>query len=1151
MSRGPRHLAAALQRASAGTVLIVVTLVGMALVSLVSARQLTRAAEARREAADAAIREYAAYSARMFAEGAYRAFESVRLRTLTPILGTDIARNRPLPTLQAFKANVTRELRQSGIPTGDSVVGFFIAHPGTGAFEGVGAVADSVTAARLIQALRAAPETRTARLTSTRFVTLDAPALSAAFIRVSSDRGDSALYGFTVDRTVWFTAIGDAVTRQLPLLPASFVDPTWRYLTDPQRMDTLIAISVSDARGRVHYQSRAPFPTRLSGEFNALNGPAAFRVVATLHPAMDTLLRHETRQAETVDPALGALLPPLALFFVIVAAAQLWRQRNLARARRTFVATVSHELRTPLAQIRLYIETLLLGRAETEAEKRSWLDIVARETRKLGAIVDNILLFSHLDAGRARLEKETTDLGELVEEVVESFVPLARSRDMRLVADAPSRIIASVDPRALRQIVANLLENALKYGPAGQTVSVELERVGRLARLSIRDEGPGIPASRRRRIWQPFGTVRIGDGTGIGLAVVRGLVREHGGRLLVDDNEVGRGACFSVELPVLEPAMPAATHAPNEYPSAAPRLSRMQRRLWQMDAGSLGLSAVLLAITGLSLVAAWSLRSAWVRQQESTDHGIREYAAFGARLFYDRSFGVFESLRLRALAPAMGRSAAGTPLPLADLRRSAQQQLLLSGVALSSDVGFFRLDPVSGAYEGIDAAADLALGPAIQRAVQEAEALAIPPNEPVRWMVLFDRTPHLSLGYVMQESALGAPRAAYGLIAPRVRLWDAVGRTALRELQLLPPSLTSPDWRWLVDQARSDSVVAVTMTDTEGRVFFTSRAPFPESPVGEFDTRNIPGGALISATLHPHLVTRMRERFNAPQRAVTHLAIGGIDAPVRLDALIAVMSLLLLGAVVFQLKREYSLARARRDFIASVSHELRTPLAQMRMFAETLQLGRERDAEERLRWLNVVGRETRRLGDLVENILLFSHLGADVSKLEKERTDLGELVEEIVEAYVPVFMERGARIIADAPSRIFVLVDPRAMRQVIVNLLDNALKYGPKGQTVRIAVERVDGVAQLSVQDQGPGIAPDDRRRIWEPFVRLGRYAGTTAGSGIGLSVVRGLVERHGGTIAVEDAPGGGARFVVTLEISESAAGLPLRATGEWSVRGR
>jgi two-component system, OmpR family, phosphate regulon sensor histidine kinase PhoR len=1133
MPRGLRHLVAALQRANAGSALIVATLVGMALLALFSWRQLTRAVAARRSAADAAITEYAAYSARMFAEGAYRRLEAVQVRVLLPVL---VRRAGALPSLDAFRRSGEMELRRLGLGEAPGV-GFFIANLDANEVRGSGAATSPGTQRSLLTAIRLAPPPNDIRVTPTRWADLDAVPLTALYAGAADGPAARPLvYGFTIDRAALWRSIGDGVMTQLPLLPATFVDPEWRYLTDPQRMDTLVAIAAHDAAGRVLYRSRAEFAPRLSGEFNALNGPAAFRVTATLHPDMEALLRESTRQAAAVGAPVPTMLPVVSLLLVLVAAAQFRRQRSMARARRTFVGAVSHELRTPLAQIRLYTETLQLGRAGSADERLRWLDIVSREAHKLGGIVDNILLFSNLDAGRARLEKEPTDLGELIEEVVESFVPLAKQREMRIFADAPSRIVAMVDPRAMRQVVGNLLDNALKYGAPRQTVTIELDRVGAAARLTVCDQGPGIPESGRRRIWRPFHTVRVGDGTGIGLAVVRGLVRQHAGRVDVVAGPEGRGACFVVELP----ALPAGS-------VAQPVTVIATRRPRHIDAAAWGLTSVLLAITALSLGAAWYLRSSWVAQQEATDQAIREYAAFSARQFYDRSFGVFESLRYRALAPAVAPDA-GSAVSLEDVAATGRSALARIGMSPSpATTGFFRLDRHTGAYEGIDVARDSGLRAPIAAAITEAETLAVAPNEPVRLMALLDRQPALSIGYVMRAPAGDAEGVAWGFVASRTHIWEAAGNTVLRELMLLPPSLIDPEWRWLVDPAGSDSIVAITLADAEGRVVYRSREPFADSPVGEFDTRNIPGGVLMSATLHPTLVQQLRERFNAPQRAVTHLALAGIS--LRMDVLIAVLSLLLVSAIIFQLKREQSLLRARRDFIASVSHELRTPLAQMRMFTETLLLGRERDAEERGRWLDVVSRESRRLGDLVENILLFSHLGADATQLEKERTDLGELVEEIVEAYLPVSLQRDARIVADAPTGIFVMVDPRAMRQVVVNLLDNALKYGPKGQVVRIDLEQSGHTARLTVTDQGPGIAREDRRRIWEPFVRLGRYAGTTGGSGIGLSVVRGLVERHGGSIQVDDAPGGGARFIVELETSLSAEGLPLRATGEWNVR--
>lgn len=355
------------------------------------------------------------------------------------------------------------------------------------------------------------------------------------------------------------------------------------------------------------------------------------------------------------------------------------------------------------------------------------------------------------------------------------------------------------------------------------------------------------------------------------------------------------------------------------------------------------------------------------------------------------------------------------------------------------------------------------------------------------------------------------------------------GDRILARQPLLPPSLIDPSWRYNEEHS-TDSLIAVSVFTPQGKELYRSSEEFASSVSGAFEFRTVPGGIRVVATLHPHLVETMRERLRANQRNVIAFTydrngrqLVGFELPIEL--LLPSLTVLLAIAVVLHLWRERSLVRARRDFVASVSHELHTPLAQIRMFTETLQLGRERDAEERQRWLNIISREARRLGDLVENILLFSHIDADRAKLETERTDLGELIEEVVEGYVQIAEQRGMRILADAPSRIFSMVDPRAMRQIIVNLLDNALKYGPAGQTVSIELERIGSVAHITIADQGPGIAAADRKRMWEPFVRLGKDAGATLGSGIGLAVVRGLVEQHGATIALGDAPEGGRRL--------------------------
>ena len=570
--------------------------------------------------------------------------------------------------------------------------------------------------------------------------------------------------------------------------------------------------------------------------------------------------------------------------------------------------------------------------------------------------------------------------------------------------------------------------------------------------------------------------------------------------------------------------------------------------------GTVFFGVLLLTMTLLSITSAIALRRLTEQRQHTADTAMREYASLGARLFGDRAFGVFEGSRLRVLAPIYGqRVAPGAPLPsLEAFARYASTELDQIGFAVGdTNRGFFAIDRRAGTIRGTGAAANAAIAADIQRMVRERPVPSDRRLEPLVWLMV-DLAEPITVGYTALRSTSGEQLAYYGFTYSRRVGWKQVGDAVIRDLPLLPGGYVDSLYRYGLDPSRTDSLIAMRLYDTNGKVLYDSRPPFAGSVEGEFWFRTGPGAFRAVATLHPQLVEQMRHSLNASGRAAVSFAYlkngQQAQASIPVDVLLPLVSLVLAVVAGVGLWRERGLTRARRDFVASVSHELRTPLAQIRMFTETLLLKRERDEEERAHWLSIVSREARRLGDLVENILLFSHIDADRTKLEKERTDLGELIEEIVEGYVPIATQKGMRIVADAPSRIFSMVDPRAMRQIVVNLLDNALKYGPKGQTVTIELERIGSVARIIVTDQGPGIPPADRRLMWEPFVRggKGRGRGITGGSGIGLAVVRNLVTLHGAHIMVDDAPEGGARFTIRLEVSESAEGLPLRATGEF-----
>jgi signal transduction histidine kinase len=265
--------------------------------------------------------------------------------------------------------------------------------------------------------------------------------------------------------------------------------------------------------------------------------------------------------------------------------------------------------------------------------------------------------------------------------------------------------------------------------------------------------------------------------------------------------------------------------------------------------------------------------------------------------------------------------------------------------------------------------------------------------------------------------------------------------------------------------------------------------------------------------------------------AASRLVIGGLPAS-RLPVLIGLLALTaaLALAALQQLRREHQLARVRADFVSSVSHELRTPLAQIRLFSETLLLNRVRSEAEGRRALEIIHQESQRLTHLVDNVLFFSRAERGLERVSAAPAPLATLTADLVDTFLPLARASRANIRVDVLDTPDAVIDPAAFRQIVLNLLDNAIKYGPPGQTIVVSVERRGADGIVAVSDQGSGVPLEARARIWEPYTRL--VTSTTsaiAGTGIGLAVVRRLVELHGGSAWVEDAPGGGARFIVSF----------------------
>ncbi|MCL4523993.1 MAG: HAMP domain-containing histidine kinase [Acidobacteria bacterium] len=235
--------------------------------------------------------------------------------------------------------------------------------------------------------------------------------------------------------------------------------------------------------------------------------------------------------------------------------------------------------------------------------------------------------------------------------------------------------------------------------------------------------------------------------------------------------------------------------------------------------------------------------------------------------------------------------------------------------------------------------------------------------------------------------------------------------------------------------------------------------------------------------------------------------------------------------------REMALARLKADFVANVSHELRTPLALIRLYAETLEMGRLTNPDKPQEYYRIIREESERLSALINNILDFSRIEAGRKEYDFHETNLAELVRSTLEAYRYQIEQNGfafeSRIADDVPP---VRVDREAIARSLLNLVNNAVKYSSNDKFLGVNLYRANGSVKLEVVDHGIGIPSAEQNKIFEKFYRVGDpLVHNTKGSGLGLSLVRHIVQAHGGNVSVESTPGKGSKFTIALPIAASA----------------
>jgi len=322
-----------------------------------------------------------------------------------------------------------------------------------------------------------------------------------------------------------------------------------------------------------------------------------------------------------------------------------------------------------------------------------------------------------------------------------------------------------------------------------------------------------------------------------------------------------------------------------------------------------------------------------------------------------------------------------------------------------------------------------------------------------------------------------------------------------------------------------DSPVAITILDQKGKPFYSSSRTATDGYIAERPFERLLPFYRVGVQLRD-------DRFASRITTVVWTS----------SAMIGITFLAIIAALAFSLRfllREIELAELKSTFVSNVSHELKTPLALIRLFAETLQLGRVESEEKEKEFLGIIGKESERLTHLINNVLDINRIEQGKKTYRMVPLDLAVLVRETLEAYKFSLSKEGflveSEIEDDLPP---VTADGDAVTQALINLMENAIKYSREERYLRVTLRRDGDNAVISVTDKGMGIPASAHERIFEKFFRVEKgLVHDVKGSGLGLSLVKHIADAHGGEVRVASRPGRGSTFTVAFPFHPPRSG--------------
>lgn len=759
---------------------------------------------------------------------------------------------------------------------------------------------------------------------------------------------------------------------------------------------------------------------------------------------------------------------------------------QLDKAKTQFFSNVSHEFRTPLTLMLAPLEDLIAssnGREDVDI-----LRLIHRNALRLLRLVNSLLDFSRIEAGRVRASYSPVDLCALTRDLASNFSSLMERAGLRYEIDCnPLSQPVWVDTEMWEKIVLNLLSNAFKFTLAG-SVRVSLTEQDHRAELRVTDTGTGISQSELPHVFERFHRVqgargRTFEGTGIGLALVQELVRLHAGTVGVESTP-GEGSSFAVTIPFGFRHLPQAALKPaeNSLTITAQADAFVEEALqWLQRTGRTGAEH---RGSGAEIDGSVSVGS----DPMARVHGARvlivddnaDMRGYLERILRQTGYEV-----VLATNGQEGLTAA----------RDARPEIVLSDIMMPGLDGFsllkaLRSDPATQSVPVILVSA---------RAGEEARAEGLQAGA---------------------DDYLTKPFTARDLlsrVSAHVQL-ARVRRQAEDQARVILESITDGffaldrDWRFTYVNSEGEQLIGFRRDEMMGRSIWEA---YPQA---------------VGTAFHREYTRAMQDRVPVEFESF----YPPLNAWFRVKAYPAESG----GLSVFyediteRKRAEEQLRRANQDleqFAYSASHDLQEPLRNVAVYSQLLERKYRNtlDAQGE-EFLGTIVSGAKRMSYLISDLLAYCRVGASESEAIPP-TNSAEVFNQVIDALAAQITEADAKV---SRGRLpVVLVRPGHLQQLLQNLIGNAIKYRTEGRDVRVHVsaERDGTMWRFACADNGIGIAPEYRERIFGLFKRLHESGGKYTGTGIGLALCQRIVSQYGGRIWVESEEGGGSTFYFTV----------------------